>query len=66
MPFPVDAIALLICVQNIAAKTPTKQSDEKIPKMMMKRQNKKERVRERVRESEDFAQRFALAEHEVR
>lgn len=64
MPFPEDAIASLICVQNVTAKKPTKQSDEKNPKMITKRQNKKEW--ERARESEVFAQRFVLAEHEVR
>lgn len=47
-------------------KKPTKQDDEKNPKMMTKRNNKKEWVRERVRESTVFAQRFALVEHEVR
>lgn len=66
MPFPEVAIASQICVQNITAKNLTKQNDEKNPKMTMKRQNKKEQVGERVGDSEVFAQRFALAEHEVR
>jgi len=42
MPFPDDAIASLICVQNATAKKCTKQSNKKNSGMEMKGQNKKE------------------------